>query len=54
MKSRKVDVVGDAHSLPFKNDSFDVVLATEVLEHLKEPQRALNEMKRVLKDGGKL
>ena len=54
MKSRNVDVVGDVHSLSFKNDSFDVVLATEVLEHLIEPQQAINEMKRVLKDRGKL
>lgn len=54
IESRKVDVVGDVHSLPFKNDSFDAVLATEVLEHLIEPQHAINEMKRVLKGGGKL
>jgi len=53
-KSQNVDVVGDADLLPFKDKTFGVVLATELLEHLKEPQRALNEMKRVLWEGGKL
>ena len=47
-----VDVVGDAHKLPFKNDEFDVVLCSEVLEHLHSPEIALLEMKRVLKSGG--
>lgn len=49
---RGVHVVGDAQSLGFVSDSFDVVLCTEVLEHLPEPQRAVDEMRRVLKPGG--
>lgn len=39
---------------PFKNDSFDKVIFTEVLEHLKEEDIAIKEIKRVLNDKGKL
>lgn len=49
-----VDVVGDAHELPFEDNTFDVVLCTEVLEHLHSPHIAAQEMMRVLKPGGKL
>lgn len=44
----------DAHALPFLDGSFDGVLCTEVLEHLPEPQRAIDEMYRVLAPGGRL
>lgn len=47
-----VDVCGSVYELPFESESFDVVLATEVLEHLAEPARAIGEMRRVLKPGG--
>ncbi len=53
-KLRKPAILADAHCLPFRNASFDVILCTEVLEHLKEPQWAIDEMERVLLDGGKL
>jgi SAM-dependent methyltransferase len=49
-----VDVVGDAHSLPFPENKFDAILCTEVLEHLHTPEKAIAEMKRVLKPGGQL
>jgi predicted SAM-dependent methyltransferase len=49
-----VDVVADAHALAFRDQSFDVVVSTEMLEHLREPQRAANEMFRVLRPGGTL
>lgn len=50
-----VDVVGDAHDLSrFRDGEFERVLCTEVLEHLHTPQKALNEMRRVLKPGGTL
>jgi demethylmenaquinone methyltransferase/2-methoxy-6-polyprenyl-1,4-benzoquinol methylase len=42
----------DVMSLPYKDQSFDVVMAAHVLEHLPDPQRALAEMVRVLKPGG--
>lgn len=44
--------VADAHKLPFRNRDFDAVFALEVLEHVFEPVRVLQEIKRVLKDGG--
>lgn len=51
----KVDVIGDAHDLHmFSEASYDVVLCTEVLEHLHTPSQALAEMHRVLKPGGLL
>jgi SAM-dependent methyltransferase len=49
-----VHLRADAHALPFVDRSFDVVLCTEVLEHLIEPQRGIDEMFRVLKPGGQL
>jgi len=49
-----VDVVGDAHSLPFADATFEQIFCTEVLEHLHTPERAIAEMSRVLKPGGTL
>lgn len=49
-----VQVLGDAQALGFASGIFDVVLCTEVLEHLPEPQKAIDEMFRVLKPGGTL
>jgi len=49
-----VDVVGDAHKLPFKKNQFDIIFCTEVFEHLSNPQITISEMKRVLKSQGKL
>jgi SAM-dependent methyltransferase len=46
------NIVGDAMKLPFKNNSIDTVLSTQVLEHLKDPQKAIDEIFRVLKKGG--
>ena len=40
-------VFGDATTLPFPNDTFDLVLAIEVFEHLPDPQGALHELARV-------
>lgn len=37
----------DAERLPFPDGHFDVVVAVEVLEHLRDPQRGLEEMARV-------
>lgn len=37
------------YNLPYQDDSFDLVICCEVLEHLEDPQRALEELKRVSK-----
>jgi ubiquinone/menaquinone biosynthesis C-methylase UbiE len=44
----------DAHKLPFKEQSFDLVICTETLEHVVEPEIVLAEMKRVVTDKGKI
>jgi SAM-dependent methyltransferase len=49
-----VQVVGDALDRCFADATFDTVLCTEVLEHLPDPQRGIDEMFRVLKDDGTL
>ena len=44
--------VGDALALPYDDASFDLVLISEVLEHVPEDERAIAELVRVLKPGG--
>jgi SAM-dependent methyltransferase len=44
--------VGDIHALDFADDSFDVVHAHQVLQHVGDPVQALREMHRVAKPGG--
>ncbi|WFD45020.1 hypothetical protein MPSI1_003696 [Malassezia psittaci] len=44
--------IGDIHSLPFGDNSFDVVHAHQVLQHVGDPVQALKEMWRVVKPGG--
>ncbi len=38
---------GDIYKLPYKDNSFDLVICTEVLEHLEKPVEAISELKRV-------
>ncbi|MBD1805026.1 class I SAM-dependent methyltransferase [Microcoleus sp. FACHB-SPT15] len=47
-----VDFKCDITSLPFKNEEFDLVFASHVLEHIKDDLKAISEIKRVLKPGG--
>lgn len=44
--------LGDVYALPFDDDSFDVVHAHQVLQHLADPVAALAEMARVARPGG--
>lgn len=50
--TRKPDVVADAHSLPFQDGEFEVVLSTEMLEHVRDPFQVEKELRRVTSPGG--
>ena len=45
-------VQGNVHALQFPNQTFDVVFAHQVLQHIGDPVQALREMKRITKPGG--
>jgi SAM-dependent methyltransferase len=47
-------VQADLRDLPLDDDSFDVVVSFETIEHVKEPEKALAELRRVLKPDGVL
>lgn len=47
-------VVGDALQPPFLPDSFDCIIASEIIEHLVLPQDFINNMLKLLKPGGTL
>lgn len=49
-----INYVSDATAIPVANESFDAVLCTEVLEHVPEPIRVVNELHRILRPGGVL
>lgn len=44
--------VANAYDLPFENESFDVVCAMDILEHVENPQKVIEEASRVLKKNG--
>jgi SAM-dependent methyltransferase len=44
----------DAHALPFSDDSFGAARADRVLQHLREPHRALKELARIVRPGGRI
>jgi SAM-dependent methyltransferase len=50
----KLDYISDITAIPTPDASFDVVICTEVLEHVPEPIRAVHEFARIIKPGGKL
>ena len=46
-------VVGDAEALPFADNSFDLVVSCECMEHVPHPAKMAQELARVLKPGGR-
>ncbi len=48
----RTNLICDAHSLPFIDNSFDGVIVQAVLEHVVDPYRCVEEIHRVLKDDG--
>lgn len=47
-------VVGDAQSMPFDDESFDLAIASDMLQMLVDPHAALREMHRVMRPGARL
>ena len=52
--NKMLNFVCTLDNIPQKDNSYDAVLCTEVLEHVEYPQKVINELYRVLKKGGKL
>lgn len=50
----KIDIVSEIYDIPVPDNSFDYILCTQVLEHLKYPHKAFSEFSRILKPGGLL
>jgi SAM-dependent methyltransferase len=53
-RSKAADAFYDGRTFPFDDRSFDSVICNQVLEHVFEPEAFVEEMGRVLKDGGRL
>lgn len=47
-------VVADAYHLPFKKNSFDVIIASEIMEHVSDPKLFISQLMKALKPSGKL
>jgi len=52
IRASGIDVIANIENLPFKERSFDVVLLSEVIEHVPDEKAALNEIHRILVPGG--
>ena len=49
-----IDIVSDINQIPIEGQTMDVVLCTEVLEHVPDAVSALKEFSRIIKPGGVL
>jgi SAM-dependent methyltransferase len=49
-KSKQPDIVGDICNIPFDDNTIDLVICTEVLEHVEDTDKALTELNRVLSE----
>ena len=54
LSSEVILVQGDAHNLPLESEEFDYVICTEAFHHYHSQNQAIAEMKRVLKNKGKI
>lgn len=51
-QSTGAHVVGDIHNIPVEDNSYDAIICSSVLEHVRDPLTAMSEMYRILKPGG--
>lgn len=49
---RKPDLIGSAYDVPAPTSSADIVILSQVLEHLTDPSKAIREASRILREGG--
>ncbi|MBU1176931.1 class I SAM-dependent methyltransferase [Patescibacteria group bacterium] len=52
-KKYNPDIVGDVCDMSLKDESVDAIICKAVLEHVSEPQKAVKEIYRILRKGGK-
>ena len=52
--SNNCDIISDIANIPVKDDAFDFILCSEVLEHVESPEKTISELCRVIKPGGQL
>lgn len=52
--SSGIDFICPADNMPFADNAYDFVLCTQVLEHVRYPEKSVQEMARVLQPGGQL
>tara|TARA_B100000963_G_scaffold320730_1_gene303480 strand:- start:2793 stop:3719 length:927 start_codon:yes stop_codon:yes gene_type:complete len=50
--SSNIHFIADAHNIPIKNKSFDLIILQAVLEHVLNPYKVVDECRRLLKDDG--
>ncbi len=50
---KNTDVAGDVHRLPFRDNVFETVVCMNAFEHYRQPDSAMEELRRVLKPGGR-
>ena len=53
-KREFIDYNYDIHDLKFENESFEAIVCWSILEHIPYPERAISELHRVLRPGGKI
>lgn len=49
-----INIISDIIDIPVEDNTFDVILCSEVLEHIPNPEMAIKEFSRILKPGGML
>lgn len=51
-RGNRADVASDASAMPFADQSIDAILCTEVMEHVENPEKVIEEFSRILKPNG--